>query len=393
MLEAIYQFLAVFSLLVAYFLVYHYQRKIRALKKEKAEIFRLLEKDEKKLENFGVEKNKFYKIILNFNEGILILGSKNNISMANSYAREILGVKSRDLNGMHLSELELFEGLKTIIPYFSSRRDVTKKEVRLRGLFIELSVTRLPLEENNNGSLIVMRDITKEKTFEREKNEFLLSTIHRLKTSMSSVKWLVKMFLSGDFGKLDKGQEAVMKKLYERNESVFPLISDLLNATKIEEGAYIYKKTSVDIQELVQSSVAYFKDKIKSKKIKLEFKKPAHKLPKIMADKEKIESVVQNLFDNALKYTPAKGKMSISLESSEKEIEFSIADSGIGIPEYEQSKIFSKFFRAKNANKIDTDGSGLGLFIAKKIIEDHKGSIGFESKEGEGSRFYFTLPL
>ncbi len=228
---------------------------------------------------------------------------------------------------------------------------------------------------------------------EKAKNDFILSAAHQLKTSAASIKWSLKMFLDGDFGKINEEQKDVMQRLYKKNEALISLIDNLLNAAKIEEGAYSYNRTLVDIQELVQSAIIYFQDKIKSKRIKVEFKKPRQKLPKIMLDKKKIESVVQNLFDNALKYTSIGGNIYIFLESDGKNIKFQIKDSGIGIPKNQQAKIFNKFFKAANENKIDSNGFGLGLFIAKKIIEGHNGSIWFESKENKGSAFYFTLPI
>lgn len=228
---------------------------------------------------------------------------------------------------------------------------------------------------------------------EKAKTDFILLAVHQLKTSVASVKWSLKMFLDGDFGKIDKEQKDVIQRLYKRNDALISLIDNLLDATKIEDGAYSYNKTLVDVQALVQSVIAYFQDKIKSKKIKVEFKKPPQRLPKIMLDKEKIESAIQNLFDNALKYTNIGGNIRISLEGDGKDIKFQVKDSGIGIPKNQQAKVFSKFFRAVNANKIENSGSGLGLFIAKKIIEDHNGSIWFESEENKGSTFYFTLPV
>ena len=239
----------------------------------------------------------------------------------------------------------------------------------------------------------ILSGINRVKLLEKEKNDFILSAAHQLKTAISSVKWSLKMFIDGDFGKVREEQKDVMKRLYERNNSSVFLIESLLDAIKIEDGAYVYSKTSVDIQDIVKSVTAYFQDKIKSKKIKVIFKKPANGFSKIMLDKEKIESAVQNLFDNAIKYTGAGGVIEISLEDSGEDIEFKIKDSGIGIPKVEQPKIFNKFFKSANANKIEANGSGLGLFIAKKIIEDHGGNIWFDSEENKGSAFYFTLPI
>jgi len=223
-------------------------------------------------------------------------------------------------------------------------------------------------------------------------SDFILSTIHQLKESAVSIKWSLRMFLSGDFGKITKEQKDVFEKLYNKNEAQIYLIDDLLNTIKIEEGMYAYNKTLFDAEESLEQAISYFEDKIKSKEITIKFEKSHQKLPKIKADKGKIEMVMHNLINNALKYTGAGGTIKIFLEDSGKELKFHIEDSGIGIPKSQQDKVFSKFFRADKTHFAEGGGFGLGLFLAKKIVEDHGGKIWFESKDGKGSSFCFTLP-
>ena len=171
------------------------------------------------------------------------------------------------------------------------------------------------------------------------------------------------------------------------------LINDLLNVARIEEGRYIYKPTPVDFEELIQKVIGLYEEEIKKKNLKLDFKKPKAKLPSLPVDEEKMEQVIQNLIGNAVKYTPAEGKVTIFLKGGIKEIEVSVADTGIGIPKNQQEKVFSKFFRAANATRQGTEGTGLGLFIAKNIIKAHSGKIWFESQEGKGTTFSLTLPV
>jgi signal transduction histidine kinase len=132
---------------------------------------------------------------------------------------------------------------------------------------------------------------------------------------------------------------------------------------------------------------------MKEKQIQFEFRVLPKKLPKVKIDPEKISLVIENLLDNAIRYNLVGGTITISLDLKNDEIEFSIEDSGIGIPESEKSNIFQKFFRASNALKKETEGSGLGLFVAKNIVEAHGGKIWFESEEGKGTTFHFTIPI
>jgi len=161
---------------------------------------------------------------------------------------------------------------------------------------------------------------------------------------------------------------------------------------RIEEGRFLYNPKIVDLEDLVHSIVKPFRRRIKKRNIKFEIRKPKEKIPKVKVDSEKIRLAIFNLIDNAIRYTKDGGRVIIRLSHSKQVVEFSISDSGIGIPKSQQARIFTKFFRGTNAVKTQTEGTGLGLFITKNIIEAHGGKIWFESKEGKGTTFYFTLP-
>jgi len=225
------------------------------------------------------------------------------------------------------------------------------------------------------------------------KTEFVSIAAHQLRTPLSAIKWTLRMVLDGDFGPITEEQRDFMEKTYKSNERMITLINDLLNVSRIEEGRFLYKPILTDIESVVQFVIDSYKEEIEKRKIKFEFKKPEKKLPKVMLDVEKMRLAIQNLLENAIRYTQPEGRVTASLKYVKKEIEFSIKDTGIGIPKDQQERIFTKFFRGGNAIRLETKGSGLGLFIVKNIIEAHGGKIWFESKEGKGTTFYFTLPV
>jgi len=227
------------------------------------------------------------------------------------------------------------------------------------------------------------------------KTEFVSLAAHQLRTPLSAIKWALRMLLDGDLGKITDEQRDFVEKTYQSNERMIGLINDLLDVTRIEEGRYLYKPTLESIENLIQFVVNAYKEEMERKNLELDFKKPEKKLPRAVVDVEKIRLVVENLLDNAVRYTPPGGRVTISLRyvEKEKEIEFSIKDTGAGIPKDQQARVFTKFFRGVNVMRMETEGSGLGLFIAKNIIEAHGGKIWFESEEGKGTTFYFTLPL
>jgi signal transduction histidine kinase len=170
------------------------------------------------------------------------------------------------------------------------------------------------------------------------------------------------------------------------------LVDDLLIVSKIEEGIFSVTKTYIDLEELVVNLVSRYKVFASASRIDLIFN-PEKGFPKILADSSMLKLVIENLIDNAIRYSGGGGKVEVKFEKKEKEMLFSVKDSGVGIPEKDQKYIFQKFFRAENILKKRTKGSGLGLYVCKSIILKSGGKIWFESKAGQGTTFYFTLPI
>ncbi len=342
------------------------------------------------------ERNRTLAIIANFTDGLLFFDKNYSLVLFNPQAERFFNVVYKDVVGRSIEELLEFPSLKPLIEILGPKyiKKISRKELALReGLILEVSTISVIRGKEKIGTLVILHDVTREKRIERMKTEFVSIAAHQLRTPLSAIKWTLKMFLTGDLGKITKEQADFLEKAYQSNERMIGLINDLLNVTRIEEGRYLYKPIFVDFEDLVQSVIKPFKEEIKRKKIKFEFKKPSKKPPKVKVDKEKIALVIQNLIDNAIKYTLTGGKITVRLKYTKKQLEFSVQDTGIGISKDQQSRIFTKFFRGAKAIRMETEGSGLGLFIAKNIIEAHGGKIWFESEEGKGSTFSFSLPF
>jgi signal transduction histidine kinase len=216
--------------------------------------------------------------------------------------------------------------------------------------------------------------------------------IHKLKHGLVAIKWSLRMVLSGDFGEISDEQKKIIEKSLEENEKLILLANNLMSGADIKKNRDALEKDLCDLKTIIDSIVKSYETKIAEKKIKFDFVKPDNNTEAFL-DKEKIKIAVQNILDNAIRYSRNNGEITISLNKSQNNLELKIQDSGIGIPENQKEKMFTKFFRASNASKLDRDGSGLGLFIAKNIIEAHRGKIWFESEEDQGSAFYISLPI
>jgi signal transduction histidine kinase len=231
------------------------------------------------------------------------------------------------------------------------------------------------------------------KEIDQMKTEFISVASHQMRTPLSATKWVLRMILDGDLGQLNTPQKELLAKGYQTNERMISLINDLLNVSRIEEGRFQYRFVHMPLEEVIDSVIQEMLETIKKKGIKFEYKKPKNSLPRVNIDPQKIRLVAQNLLDNAVKYTPVGGRVSVFLQEEKNQVVFGITDNGVGIPHIQRNRIFSKFFRADNVIRMQTDGSGLGLFIARSIIEMHHGSVWFESVEGRGSTFFFSLPV
>ena len=242
------------------------------------------------------------------------------------------------------------------------------------------------------GYMKIFYNLTREKSIERLKSEFISIAAHQLRTPLSAIKWVLRMVIDGDTGKITKEQKATLLKGYDCNERVIKLVNDMLSVSRIEEGKFGYTFKNQDLSKIIETVVDELGSLIKEQKINFSLEKP-DKLPLVYMDQEKIEMVVENLIDNAIKYTPENGTVGITVKKKDGFINVKIKDNGIGIPKNEQAKLFSKFFRAQNVVRVETDGSGLGLFITRNIIEKHGGTISIKSEEGVGTEVNFSLPF
>lgn len=328
-------------------------------------------------------------------DGLLVFDSNNKLILANSQVEVFFEIEEEKLLGKSILELARFPDFKNLVSLLGGGiREVFRQELQVRENFV-LEVTTVSIMQGHtrNKTLVVLHDVSREKLAQKMKTEFVTLAAHQLRTPISALKWCLEMLLEGDLGKLNSGQRKVLEKAHSTNDKAIRLINDLLNVAEIEEGRYLSNLSLSDIEDLIISVVKDFKDKMEEKKLNFEFIKPKDRLPKVMLDEEKMEIAVRNILDNAVRYTASAGKVSIFIIKKEKEIEVQIKDTGLGIPRAQQDKLFSKFFRASNILKVDTEGTGLGLYIAKNIIEAHGGVIWFDSREGKGSTFYFSLPV
>lgn len=225
------------------------------------------------------------------------------------------------------------------------------------------------------------------------KSEFISLASHQLRTPLTIIKGYISMIMEGSWGKVTDKQKEQLKKVYSSNDRLIKLVEDLLTVSRIESGRLEFEYKLVSLEEMIEGVVKEFSQMAKNKELYLKFNKPTKALPKVKVDSLKIRQVIQNLIDNAIHYTK-KGGITINLKAKKDKVVFSIKDTGIGVSPEEKSVLFEKFSRGKEVGKINTEGTGLGLYLGAKMIQAHNGKIWVESEgRNKGSTFYFELPV
>lgn len=227
---------------------------------------------------------------------------------------------------------------------------------------------------------------------DQAKDEFISMASHQLRTPLTTVKGYLSMVLEGDVGKVAPNQKKVLEEAYDSAQRMVFLIGDFLNVSRLQTGRFIMEWAPADLGKIVAQEVSQLVPSAASRKLKLVYVPPAS-FPDMIVDENKLRQVMMNFIDNAIYYSKPNTTIDVSLVKLASEVVFKVVDHGIGVPVSERPKLFTKFYRASNAKKQRPDGTGIGLFMAKKVIVAHGGSVIFETEEGKGSTFGFSLPL
>lgn len=249
---------------------------------------------------------------------------------------------------------------------------------------------KLLFEENQR----VLKQLTvsniKLRALDEAKDDFISMASHQLRTPLTSVKGYLSMVMEGDAGKITPKQRNMLNQALVSSQRMVYIISDLLNVSRLRTGKFVIEPAPVNLAQVIEEEIGQLKEMAEIRDVQVRYK-PPKKFPDLMIDETKTRQIIMNLIDNAIYYTPSGGKIDVCLENKDSTVEFRVKDTGIGVPRAEQKHLFTKFYRAGNARKARPDGTGLGLFMAKKVVIAQGGAIIFESKEGQGSTFGFLF--
>jgi len=348
---------------------------------------------EEKIHEIGTKNQHLEAIFNSMIEGVIVTDNSLRIISINHTIEELFDIRQTDTQGKFFLEgIRNNEISEVMDSAMQSAKFISKEITLVMPMLKVVQVNVSPIFEKNKvtGSVAVIHDITELRRLETMRRDFVANVSHELKTPLTSIKGFVETLLEGA---VDDKENSVnfLKIINNHTDRLNTLINDLLDLSHIESKEIVLKKEKFAIAKLVDEIMLGFKSQAKNKGVEISSALP--RSLEILADKSKIEQVFTNLINNAIKYNQEKGFVRIYSEQLADKIKIIVEDSGSGIPARDLPRIFERFYRVDKARSRELGGTGLGLSIVKHIIELHSGSVGVESIEGLGSKFWFILPI
>jgi PAS domain S-box-containing protein len=383
-----------------------------AISLNNAELFNLIRDQSERMGSMlreqQIEASRSRAILESVADGVVVTDGTNHITLFNRSAETILGLKSSAVIGELLDKYAGLFGrrartwIQTVRKWSDSPQAYQPGETYSEELDLEggkvVSVHLAPVIWRLEllGTVSIFRDITHEVQVDRLKSEFLANVSHELRTPMTSIKGYAEIMLMGASGALSAQQTHFLQIIKSNAERLGVLVNDLLDISRIESGRITLSYDQLNLGDIAQEVIDYYRQRAQEENKPMTFSlKISNQLPRIPGDVERVRQVISNLVSNSYNYTPANGNIVMSLKRIGEDVQVDIEDNGIGIPIKDQQRVFERFFRGDDPLVLATAGTGLGLALARTLVEMHHGRMWFKSNgvSGEGSMFSFSLPI
>ena len=340
------------------------------------------------------ERNQSAAILASMEEGVAVIGRDQRIIYCNRSFRRAMDVSDSDWSGRPVVELIPYSDLITFIQKALTIDKAVHGEVvvgSVQTYSFDVTATPVHSEGSTTGAVLVLHDISKLRRLERVRRDFIANISHEFKTPLTAIQGFAETLLGGALNDM-KNRERFLEIIRDHALRLSRLTEDLLKLAQIEAGQLPYDARFISFSEIVNPCLETSRIKAKGKNLALEIDYP-NDLPKLFGDLHSFQEILENLLDNAVRYTSEGGTIKISATAKGNEVEIAVSDNGIGIPKVDQARIFERFYRVDAARSRESGGTGLGLSIVKHLVEAQGGRIKVVSEVGSGSAFYVTLPL
>jgi two-component system phosphate regulon sensor histidine kinase PhoR len=341
------------------------------------------------IQSLSGERNKLSTVLATMADGVVLLGPEGNVQMLNRAAQQMLGIGERRAEGKRLVELVRDHHIYRLTSDCLSTGHPQHGEVELLRPRRYLSAVATPLQGNGSpGVLLTLHDLTRSRQIETSQKEFVSNVSHELRNPLASVKAMVETL---EDGAIEDNRVAwdFLKRIHRDIDRMNNLVNELLELSRLDSGQLVLQLNPLDLNSLIAEVRARFSHVIEEQRIVVNSDFPQD-LPQVMADEERIRQVLINFMENALKFTAAKGQITLAARQREGFVEVNVNDTGVGISREHLPHLFERFYKVDRSRR--DSGTGLGLAIVKQIVEAHGGEVWVTSQEGIGSSFGFTLP-
>ncbi|HKV28614.1 MAG TPA: ATP-binding protein [Candidatus Acidoferrales bacterium] len=353
------------------------------------------------------ERNRSAAILRSMAEGIAVVDARERVTFCNDAFKKIWNIGSMDIEGRPAVEVIRHPDILALIHRALEGGEVLHGEISSGSanprsfsvtvapipVFDDPVVAPKPQQKSTPfGAVVVLHEITDLRRLEQVRKDFVANVSHELRTPLTAIQGFAETLLTGALEDQQNNRHFV-EIIRDHAARLSRLTDDLLKLSRIEAGKLDMDFQAVDMGVLIEASVESSRNAATQKKLSLVPANVPANFPRVLGDANLLREVLRNLLDNAIQYTPAGGRIQIDVATKESYAIITVTDTGIGIPQADQSRIFERFYRVDAARSREVGGTGLGLAIAKHVVEAHGGEIWVESTVGEGSKFYFTVPL
>jgi len=364
-----------------------------------------------KISRLDLERNQINAMVSSINDPAISYTENFEIILVNKAMEKFIGISKKELIGKNITpELSndarfgllskiIFPSLAPVV--LEKSIDTYPEKIKIKfyqpkELILEIITTKVIDEKGKTyGFLRIIHDLTKEEVLRKTQSDFITIVAHQLRTPLSGLSWTLEILANKEMGSLTPEQEKLINDGRKAMKESLKTVEDLLNAAQIEEGRFGFQFSMADIEKIIENTLIKFEPVAKMDDVKLIFQRPEFQLKPFIMDPLRIKLVLEILVDNAIKYNVKNGEVRIKIGPWEGKpfILISVEDTGTGISREDLSRLFTKFFRSKAALKGGASGIGLGLYLARNIIDRHGGKIWAQSALNRGSIFTFSLPI
>lgn len=344
------------------------------------------------VEVINQEKEQLSSILTSMTDAVITFNKEFQVQVSNPQADQLLNKWHEENDIANKSDLP--DELQHLLEHVLHLEEELDEELEIRGSYFSVSISLLYSNESVRGAVVVLRDMTEQHRLDKMRSDFIANVSHELRTPISMLQGYSEAIID-EIVTTEEDKNEMIRVIYDESKRMGRLVTELLDLARLESGYLSIHKEKAEIVSVIERITQKFDQAAKESNVRLKFDHniPSEELIEIEIDEDRMEQVLTNLIDNALRHTPEEGSVSVLLEKSKNQIIIKVSDTGFGIPAEDLPYIFERFYKADKARTRGKAGTGLGLAIAKNIVERHEGHLSAESTVGVGTTFIIQLPL